>query len=101
MQIVIAQASRDAIFSVVDSLAVTLDVGGVFKGVPSGPSYALRTVVCYFGHHYQVQRPALRIPSCWRCRAVLCYMGRVQDVPTSQSLSCGHHIALLPATAAA
>ncbi len=49
------QASRDAIFSVVDSLAVTLDVGGVFKGVPGGPSYALRTVVCYFGHHYQVQ----------------------------------------------
>ncbi|BDA41097.1 probable inactive ubiquitin carboxyl-terminal hydrolase 54 at C-terminar half [Coccomyxa sp. Obi] len=47
------QASRDAIFSVVDSLAVTLDVGGVFKGVPAGPSYVLRTVVCYFGHHYQ------------------------------------------------
>ncbi len=51
------QALRDAIFSVVDSLAVTLDVGGVFKGVPAGPSYALRTVVCYFGHHYQVQPP--------------------------------------------
>ena len=95
------QASRDAIFSVVDSLAVTLDVGGVFKGVPSGPSYALRTVVCYFGHHYQVQRPALRNPFSRRCRAILCFMGRVQDVPTSQSLSCGHHIALLPATAAA
>lgn len=51
------QASRDAIFSVVDSLAVSLDVGGVFKGVPVGPSYALRTVVCYFGHHYQVRCP--------------------------------------------
>jgi hypothetical protein len=48
------QASREAITSVVKSLAVSLDVGGVFQGVPPGPSYALRTIVCYFGHHYQV-----------------------------------------------
>lgn len=38
----------------VDSLSVSLDVAGVFKGVPQGPSYILRTIVCYFGHHYQV-----------------------------------------------
>lgn len=66
------QASRDAIFSVVDSLAVTLDVGGVFKGVPAGPSYALRTVVCYFGHHYQVQRPGTSFSLTAHCHAVHC-----------------------------
>lgn len=51
------QASREAITSVVDALAVDLDVGRVFQGVPAGPAYALRTIVCYFGHHYQVPCP--------------------------------------------
>ena len=50
----VVQASREAITSVVDALAVDLDVGRVFQGVPAGQGYALRTIVCYFGHHYQV-----------------------------------------------
>ena len=49
-----AQASREAIHAVVSALALTVDLASVFQGVSKGAIYSLRTIVCYFGHHYQV-----------------------------------------------
>lgn len=48
------QASREAIHAVVSALALTVDLASVFQGVSKGAIYSLRTIVCYFGHHYQV-----------------------------------------------
>ena len=35
------------------ALAPTIDPAGIFRSAPAGPPYALRCVVCYFGHHYK------------------------------------------------
>lgn len=50
---VLLQASREAIHAVVSALALTVDLASVFQGVSRGAVYSLRTIVCYFGHHYQ------------------------------------------------
>ena len=38
----------------VSALALTVDLASVFQGISRGAIYSLRTIVCYFGHHYQV-----------------------------------------------
>ena len=57
------QASREAIHAVVSALALTVDLASVFQGVSKGAIYSLRTIVCYFGHHYQV---CCRLMAQWR-----------------------------------
>ena len=41
----------------VSALSLTVDLASVFQGVSKGAVYSLRTIVCYFGHHYQVRAP--------------------------------------------
>ena len=38
----------------VSALALAVNLASVFQGVSKGAVYSLRTIVCYFGHHYQV-----------------------------------------------
>jgi ubiquitin C-terminal hydrolase len=47
------QAPLDAIRGTVEALSAELDVCQLFGGAPSRDKYRLRSVVCYFGHHYQ------------------------------------------------
>ncbi len=61
----------------VSALSLTVDLASVFQGVSKGAVYSLRTIVCYFGHHYQVHPPG-RSPGslCW-C-SLMCGMSTVQ-----------------------
>lgn len=56
------QASREAIHAVASALSTTLDLASVFKGLSKGALYNMRTIVCYFGHHYQVRPTSLFVP---------------------------------------
>ena len=49
----VGQAPADVINATIDALAPQVDPAGVFKSAPRGPSYQLRCIVCYFGHHYK------------------------------------------------
>ena len=48
------QASTSTIAATVDALSERLDLGKVFRNAPTGASYTLRGIICYFSHHYQV-----------------------------------------------
>lgn len=65
MSLLLPQASRASLAAAVAALAPSLDLGAVFSGAapggaPEGSRYALRTVVCYFHHHYKVLLLATR-----------------------------------------
>ena len=47
--------AEEAIFTTVDALQDRIDLSNLFKGVApqSNAHYALRSIICYFGHHYQ------------------------------------------------
>ena len=48
------QASTSTIAATVDAMSERLDLGKVFRNAPTGASYTLRGIICYFSHHYQV-----------------------------------------------
>lgn len=47
--------AEEAITATVDALSDRVDLSSVFKGVSpnSNARYTLRSIICYFGHHYQ------------------------------------------------
>eukprot|EP00879_Flechtneria_rotunda_P016093 GHRR01016834.1.p2 GENE.GHRR01016834.1~~GHRR01016834.1.p2 ORF type:complete len:152 (+),score=43.25 GHRR01016834.1:79-534(+) len=47
------QAPLDSIRGTVNALGPAVDLSVVFGDIAAGPSYQLRSVICYFGHHYQ------------------------------------------------
>ena len=49
------QVAEEAITTTVDALSHRIDLGSVFKGIApqSNAVYSLKSVICYFGHHYQ------------------------------------------------
>ena len=53
--LVVVQVAEEAITTTVDALHDCVDLSSIFKGVApqSNARYVLRSVICYFGHHYQ------------------------------------------------
>ncbi|WIA33520.1 hypothetical protein OEZ86_006645 [Tetradesmus obliquus] len=47
------KAPLDSIRGAVQSLGPVLELSRAFGGLPAGAPYQLRSVICYFGHHYQ------------------------------------------------
>lgn len=49
------QVAEEAISSTVDALQDRVDLSNLFKGVSlqSNARYTLKSIICYFGHHYQ------------------------------------------------
>jgi len=47
------QAPMESLQGTIDALGTQVELCKVFAGVPPGPLYQLRCVICYFGHHYQ------------------------------------------------
>lgn len=49
------QVAEEAITITVDALQDAIDLSKLFKGVgpQSNAAYVLRSIICYFGHHYQ------------------------------------------------
>ena len=47
--------AEEAITTTVDALNDTVDLSSIFKGVSahSNARYVLKSIICYFGHHYQ------------------------------------------------
>ena len=47
--------AAEAITATVDALQDKVDLGSIFKGVlpHSNARYTLKSIICYFGHHYQ------------------------------------------------
>lgn len=50
------QVAEEAITSTVDALSDSVNLSHLFKGVSasSNARYVLKSIICYFGHHYQV-----------------------------------------------
>ena len=50
------QVAEEAITSTVDALSDSVNLSQLFKGVPtsSHARFLLKSIICYFGHHYQV-----------------------------------------------
>lgn len=50
------QVAEEAITSTVDALSDAVNLGSLFKGISSSVKarYKLKSIICYFGHHYQV-----------------------------------------------
>ena len=49
------QVAEEAITTTVNALSDHVDLSSIFKGVSpqSNAQYTLKSVICYFGHHYQ------------------------------------------------
>ena len=49
------QVAEEAITTTVDALQDQVDLSNLFKGVSpqSNARYVLKSIICYFGHHYQ------------------------------------------------
>ena len=47
--------AEEAITTTVDALNDRVDLSSIFKGVSphSNARYTLKSIICYFGHHYQ------------------------------------------------
>ena len=50
----LSQVAEEAITTTVDALNDRVDLCSIFKGVsPQSARYTLKSIICYFGHHYQ------------------------------------------------
>ena len=51
----LSQVAAEAISTTVDALHYRVDLSSVFKGLSphSSARYTLKSIICYFGHHYQ------------------------------------------------
>lgn len=52
----VLQVAEEAVSSTVDALSEAVNLSHLFKGLSaaSASRYALKSIICYFGHHYQV-----------------------------------------------
>lgn len=48
--------AEEAVTNTVDALSDAVNLSNLFKGVSatSNARYVLKSIICYFGHHYQV-----------------------------------------------
>eukprot|EP00775_Hariotina_reticulata_P013475 gene13475-13601_t len=53
LEVLRQQAPLDSIKGTVTALGASVELSQVFGGPAAGAPYHLRSVVCYFGHHYQ------------------------------------------------
>ncbi len=55
MQWCVLQVAEEAITTTVDALQDRVDLSNLFRGVSpqSNARYVLKSIICYFGHHYQ------------------------------------------------